>query len=203
MVNGRSREAVTLRIGLYVLVALTAVGTLFVAPALRAAVARGAVESWWLKFPLAMYGLFAFVFALDRLWQVRRRRYPAGKALYQLGFVLIFSLTLPSTLLRTTREAKTIAVPQESKIKQYEHLRDSRPSVRRDFAYSLGYQGYSFERVKPLLRLLDDSDPSVGLAALKVLSDWSGQSNGQISGIRAWASALSKTSTKSGREKEK
>jgi len=196
---GQRPAAVNLRIGLYFLAVLTAAGTLFVAPALKAAVGRGALAMWWLKIPLLIYGLFAVVFVADRIWQVRRRRYPAGKALYQIAFVVIFSLTLPTALLRAPPEAKNVIT--NNKRFNNNSLHDPRPEIRRDFAYAMGYQGYSFKRVQILIELLDDSDLVVRDAALRVLSEWSGQPNGQISGIRAWASALSNTSTVSGREK--
>jgi len=192
--------AVTLRIGLYILAALAAGATLFVAPALNAAVTRGALSEFWLKVPLAIYGLFVVVYGVDRFWLVRRRRYPAGKALFQVGFAAIFFLVLPNAIHRTPHSSAENR-PTSPKASDYSALEDSRPEVRQNFVFAMGYHGVSKARVDSLVLLLDDPDSGVRAAAAKVLSDWSGKPIEQISGIRVWASALSMTSTKSGRER--
>ena len=199
--NTRSSQprAVTLRIGLYVLAALAAGGTLFVAPALTAAVGRGALAEMWLRLPLAIYGLFLVVYGVDRFLLVRRRRYPVGKALFQVAFAAIFFLVLPNAIMRVPTTA-SVTKNTVKKSSAFKPLDDDRPEVRLTYVYSLGYQGMTKERVNTLVVLLNDTDMKVRTASEKVLSDWSGKPIGQISGIRAWASALSETSTVSGKE---
>ena len=192
--------AVTLRIGLYILAALAAGGTLFVAPALRAAVARGALSEIWLRLPLAIYGLFLLVYGVDRFLLVRRRRYPVGKALFQVAFAAIFFLILPNAIMRVPETGAESSVSQ-AKSREFNGLEDSRPEVRQAYVYAMGYKGMTKSRVDTLVGLLNDSDSRVRTAAIEVLRDWSGKPNEQISGIQAWASALSKTSTVSGKER--
>ena|GEM_PF-2384006 len=191
--------AVTLRIGMYVLAALAALATLQLAPALKGAVSRGALQSFWLKVPTLIYVLFVIVYALDRFWLVRRRNYPAGKALFQVGFALIFSLIVPNAVMRAPPEV-TVHEEVLDKSGGYNALEDPRAEARVNLALALGFEGLSPERVKTLVYLLDDSDERVKLAARRVLSKWSGIPMVQPFGIRAWAATFVKTATTSGKE---
>ena len=191
--------AVTLRIGMYVLAALAALATLQLAPALKGAVSRGALQSFWLKVPTLIYVLFVIVYAVDRFWLVRRRKYPAGKALFQVGFALIFSLIVPNAVMRAPPEV-TVLDDAADKHSDYRVLEDPRGEVRATVALALGFEGISSERVKTLVHLLDDSDERVKLAARRVLSKWSGLPEGQPASLRAWAETFVKTATTSGKE---
>src|SRR5688572_1271854 len=77
-----------LRIALYILLVLSAAAALFLEPAIAGAVARGAIPPIWLFTALGVYGLFYAVYVVDRLLLVKWRRYPAGKAFFQIAFGL-------------------------------------------------------------------------------------------------------------------
>src|SRR5262245_23404930 len=80
-----------LRIALYVLLVLSASAALFLEDPLSGAVARGAISPLWLFTAIAVYGLFYIVYVIDRLLLVKFRRYPAGKAFFQIAFGLVLA----------------------------------------------------------------------------------------------------------------
>ena len=184
---------------MYVLAALAALATLQLAPALKGAVSRGALQSFWLKVPTLIYVLFVIVYAIDRFWLVRRSKYPAGKALFQVGFALIFSLIVPNAVMRAPPEV-TVLERDAARAGTYNAIQDPRPEVRVNLALAAGFEGVSRERVKTLVLLLDDSDERVKIAARRVLSKWSGVPQGQSFGLRAWATNYVKTATTTGEE---
>src|SRR5436190_19121795 len=77
-----------LRIALYVLLVSSAAASLFLEPALAGAVARGALSQAWRFTAIGVYGVFYAVYVVDRLLLVKWRRYPAGKAFFQIAFGL-------------------------------------------------------------------------------------------------------------------
>src|SRR5260221_10214518 len=87
-------RAISLRVALYVLAALSAGAALFVEPALDGAVRRGALSGRWLFLPIGVYCAALVAYGVDRAWVVRRRRFPLAKALYQVAFAVIFGLLL-------------------------------------------------------------------------------------------------------------
>jgi hypothetical protein len=184
-----------LRIALYVLTVLSAIAALFLEPALAGAVSRGAISPHWLFTAIGIYGVFFLAYAVDRFMLVRRRRYPAGKAFFQVAFGLVFGLLLlPSTIGDYASRAPTglerlLAHPDAE--------------VRAVTVEALGFRGPSKEHIALLLARLKDRDPRVEHAARTVLAKWSGRSPDDTAGIHAWASALSTTATVSGHEEQR
>lgn len=182
-----------LRIVLYVLAALAAAAALFVEPALNGAVRRGALHGRWLFLPIGVFTVFMLAYAVDRALLVRRRRYPVGKAVFQVAFGSLFALMLlPSTIrdYQHHREAQPTGMARL--------VRHPDPDVRASAVFAFGYQGRSPARVQEMVPLLNDPDPRVRGAAAQVLSGWSGKDRGDVAGIREWASALSGTSSTAG-----
>ena len=186
-------RAVPLRIVLYVLAALAAAAALFVEPALNGAVRRGALHGRWLFLPSGIFTVFLLAYAVDRVLLVRRRRYPTGKAVFQVAFGAIFALMLlPSTI----RDYQHHREAQPSGISRL--VRHPDPDVRASATFAFGYQGRSRARAQDLLPLLSDPNAQVRAAAVEVLSGWSGKDPGDVAGIQEWASALSGTSSAAG-----
>jgi hypothetical protein len=176
-----------LRIALYVLTVLSAIAALFLEPALAGAVSRGAISPYWLFTAIGIYGIFFLAYAVDRFLLVRRRRYPAGRAFFQVAFGLVFGLLLlPSTIGDYAGRApagleRLLAHPD--------------PEVRAITVEAIGFRGPSKEHIALILARLEDRDPRVERAARMVLGKWSGLSPDDAAGLRAWASALSSTAT--------
>jgi hypothetical protein len=185
-----SPRAVPLRVALYFLTALSAAAVLFVEPSLAGAVRRGALGIAWLFLPLAVYSMFLLAYAIDRVLLVRRRRYPVGRALFQVAFGVMFALML---LPRTIQEYRAVRHNQPTGTARLLAHRD--PAVRGAAALALGFKGQAAERARMLVPLLDDPSPEVRQAAGDVLATWSGRSPDDVAGIRQWASALSASST--------
>ncbi len=174
-------NAKPLRIGLYVLLALTAVAALFLQPALGGAVERGALARFWLFLPIALYGAFLLAYAVDRALLVKRRRYPAGKAFFQIAFGVLFALLLlPST-------TADFAARRPEGVQRY--LVHSDAHARVLAIEALGFRGAEAARpyAKVLVDRLDDRDEEVRRAATAVLARWSGKKADDATGIRAWA----------------
>lgn len=182
-------RAKPLRVALYVLTVLSAAAALFLEPALAGAVARGAISPLWLFTAIGVYGVFFLAYAVDRWVLVRRRRYPAGKAFFQVAFGLVFGLLLlPSTI------GDYASRPPSQGIERL--LLHPDPEVRAVAVEALGFRGPSSEHVELLVARLLDRDPRVEESARGVLSRWSGLAPEDTAGIRLWASALSRTATR-------
>jgi hypothetical protein len=180
-------EARPLRLALFVLTVLTAAAALFLEPALAGAVHRGALASGWLFLPIALYGVFFLVYAVDRWLLVRRRRYPAGRAFFQVAFGLLFALLLlPSTigdwnLRQPEGEERLLTHPDAT--------------VRKVAIEARGFRGFAPAEVPALAARLKDQDPGVRAAAALVLGRWSGKNPEDVDGIRAWATGAARTAT--------
>jgi hypothetical protein len=175
-----------LRVALYVLTALSAVAALFVEPALAGAVQRGAVSPLWMFVPLAMFCALFLGYAVDRWRLVGRQKYPASRAIVQS----LFGLILASVLLSS-------AVSDWGRLPQGSDRLLAHPDaeIRASAVYALGFHGKSASAAALVAARLEDRSPEVRQAALDVLRRWSGQPNADVPGVRAWASALSRSST--------
>lgn len=180
----------SLRIALYVLTVVTAVVALFVQPALSSAVQRGALRPLWMFLPFSSFSVLFVLYGLDRWILVRRRRYPAGRAFFQVAFGLIFALLLLPT---TMREWDTRRPQGLDRLLQHPDA-----EVRRVTVEALGFRGIDTAAAARVVAMLDDQDVQVRQAARSVLAAWSGQEIDDLTGIRAWASQLLKTSTRAG-----
>lgn len=206
-------EAKPLRMVLFVLTVLSAAAALFLAPALAGAVRRGALGSGWLFLPLALYCVFFLVYAVDRWLLVRKRRYPAGRAFFQIVFGLLFGLILLPSTLRDFGE--TDRVPSESPrlpgAAQHDAaegpthdagmvrlLTHPDPEVRQASVEAIGYRGFSPRHAGWLRARLEDRSPQVRRAATTVLAQWSGKDASEVEALSAWAAeAAAATSTTS------
>lgn len=177
-----------MRVTLYVLTAVAALAALFVESPLAGAASRGAVPREWMFLPLSLFVLLFGLYAFDRIRLVRRHRYPAGRALLQSAVGALFALVLFSFALTDYRDERPHGVDRL--------LLHVDPEVRVTAVYALGFHGGAGrENVMRVLGRLDDRSPEVRTAAAEVLGRWSGRSPQDLAGIRAWASASSRTST--------
>lgn len=88
-----------LRLGLYITLALSALITFVGLPALQSRVQAGQLGPGWLLAPSIAFGVALGVYLLDRIFLIRYRHYPPGRALFQIAFGLIFMFLLfPSSL---------------------------------------------------------------------------------------------------------
>lgn len=102
---------VPLRVALYLALAASAIVTLAGLPALQEWVERGQLRPWWLLAPAVCFGIFLLMYVADRLWLLRHRRYPSGRALYQIALGIVFLLLLlPSSI----REYRTVVQARRS-----------------------------------------------------------------------------------------
>lgn len=176
-----------LRIVLYVLTLVTAAAALFLEPALQGAVQRGALAPIWLFTPVGIYGVFFLVYAVDRAMLVRRSQYPAGRALFQVVFGIVFGLLLlPSTLGTWNSEAP------EGPARLMAHRN---PQIRLVTVEALGFRGRSPARAQLLSQRLADTNADVRGRAAEILSSWSGKSLTDLEGMTEWSTSLSRTST--------
>jgi hypothetical protein len=175
-----------LRIALYVLLVLSAASAMFLEEALAGAVARGAISPLWLFTAIGVYGLFYVVYVVDRLLLVKWRRYPAGKAFFQIAFGLVLGLVLlPSTI--RDYAARPTGIERL--------LAHGDPDVRLVAVEALYLRGPTPEHVALALERRNDRDSRVSQAARRVLSRWANRPESDTSGIDAWAAALSRTAT--------
>jgi len=166
-----------------------AVGALFIEDPLVNAVGRGAVSRGWMFLPPTIFvGLFV-AYVADRWSAVRAGRYPASRALAQTALGVIFASVLMS-----------------STVSHYRGHHDGGPDrlllhpdaqIRRTAVYALGFFAATPDAIARVTLRLEDRSPDVKMAAQDVLGRWSGRDPGDVSGIRAWASASSRTSTRS------
>lgn len=176
---GPAPAMTTLRALLFVLTLSSAAAALFVEPALAGAVTRGALHARWLFLPLGVYGLFLAAYAFDRWWLVRDRRYPAGKAFFQVAFGVIFaSLLLPETI----QDYKAQGSPRADRL-----LMHPDPNVREAAVLALGFEGPDEKSLELLLERLEDENVDVQRAAQRVLRRWSGEAAAAPDRLRAWA----------------
>lgn len=177
-----------LRIVLYVLTVAAAAAALFLEPALQGAVKRGALSRNWLFTPLAVFCVFFVVYAADRAMLVRKGRYPAGRAFFQIVFGIVFGLLLLPSSIGAWRQRRPAGVERL--------LTSERPDVRLVTVEALGYRGLSPERARWLAARLHDEDAEVRRRAGEVLARWSGRPATDLEALEAWAAGLTETSTR-------
>ncbi len=185
-------SARVLRWALAALLAVCAALTVAWLPELRAAVLAGRWPPGVLAVPPALLALFICGYAAYRLMLVRAGRYPAGKALAQLGLMLLalgvvsgvaLDLRAPPVrgdpLLRALRAGDAEVRAMAAELARHRPPEVSRPLVPR------------------LIELLGDADPAVRREAHRSLVAISGADLGEGQGAearwRAWVEANPRT----------
>ena len=92
-----------LRTTLYVALAVSAGVTLVGLPPIQRQVEAGQLHPLWLLTPALCFGLFIIIYVADRLWLLRYRKYPSGRALFQILFACAFMLLLLPSSVREYR----------------------------------------------------------------------------------------------------
>src|SRR5882672_1964352 len=137
------RRARPLRVLWYVATAIAAGASLFVEPALAAAGSRGAVPPVWMFVPIGIFCLLFGGDAVDRWRRVRLGRYPAGPALLQTLFGLVFASVLLSSTISDYRAQRPQGI---------DRLLDHPDSeVRADAIYALGFRDPNADRARRVL----------------------------------------------------
>jgi hypothetical protein len=162
------------------LLAVSTVLTLAWLPSLRAGVASGRWPRVVLAVPPTLLGTFICGYAVYRFALVRAGRYRAGKALAQLGLMLLALGLVAGVALDPGP-----AVPQRGRLER--GLRSGSPDVRALAAELARYR--AADRVRPLIpllvELLDDADPEVRREAHTSLVAITGEDLGQGEGASA------------------
>ncbi len=163
----------TLRYLVLGLLALATVLTLAWLPSLRVEVASGRLPRAVLAIPPALLAVFIGGYAAYRFTLVRAGRYPAGKALAQVGLMVL-------ALLLVARFALDPVPPTPRGGRLERGLRSGSADVRALAAELARYR--AADRVRPLVpllvALLDDPDPEVRLEAHTSLGAITGEDLG-------------------------
>jgi len=176
----------------YVLLAGSALAAIGLEPYLLRKVAAGRYPAYLSFAPVAVYGAFLLVYAVDRWLLVQRRRYPPGRAFFQIIFGVVFGLLLLPSTLHEWAEARTT---------ERALIRHPEPRVRQIYAEALGFRGPDPARVEAVTKLLDDRDDRVVEAAQTVLRRWAGMSEGaDDAALRAWAAGFLRPEATSGQD---
>lgn len=176
------------RLPLYVLLLAAAAVALYGGPALDRAVRGGATGSWALLLAPVLLGAFIVGFAAYRFALVRAGRYNAGKAMVQIGLmVLVLSLILPGSLERYRFSGA--AQPVDLTL----YLRAEDPDARAMAAELVRHRprAEALPHVARLVELLDDGSPEVrrqAHASLVALAgeDAGGEGKGAAERWRTW-----------------
>ncbi len=146
-----------LRLSIYVLLVVSA-GTLFFGgERLWAAAGAGALPGWVPLLPAIAFTLFVVIYTLDRLLLIKRRRYPMGRAFFQIALAVIFlSLLLPPEVSRLQDRRRQ--PPADATLRL---LRHNEPEVRSAACELLAWRG-ELGALDELGRLADtDPQPAV------------------------------------------
>lgn len=165
---------------LFVLLAGSALVAIGIEPMLVRRVAASRLPAAALFAPVALYAAFFTLYAVDRWLLVQRRRYPPGRAFFQIVFGLVFGLLLLPSTLHEWAEAR----PGEAALARHHDAR-----VRLVYAEALGFRGPTPEHVRVVRRMwTEDADEDVQNAARRVLARWAGANADDA--IRDWADAF-------------
>ncbi|HZZ83025.1 MAG TPA: HEAT repeat domain-containing protein [Anaeromyxobacteraceae bacterium] len=163
------------RLPLYLLLLAAAAAALTGVPALERAVREGSAGSWTLVIAPALLATFIVAFSVYRFALVRAGRYHAGKAMVQVGLmVLVLSLVLPGSLERY-RSAGT-GHPVE--LSRYLGAQD--PDARAMAAELVRHRerAEALPYIPRLVALLDDGSPEVRRQAHASLAALAGEDSG-------------------------
>jgi hypothetical protein len=183
-------SARALRHVLVVLLGACAVLTVIWLPALRAGVASGRWPRAVLAIPPGLLALFIGGYATYRFTLVRAGRYPAGKALAQVGLMLLALGVVAGV-------AREVPPAAEHPGRLARALRSGNPELRAMAAELARHRPPDVARplVPRLIELLDDPDPSVrreaheSLVALSGGEDLGAGKESQAAWRARWADA--------------
>ena len=167
-----------LRSLLFVLLAGSALAAIGLEPLLVRRVSQGALPASALFAPVAVYAAFLLVYAVDRWLLVQRRRYPSGRAFFQVVVAAFFGLLLLPSTLHEWAESR----PAKPSLAKHPEAR-----VRAAYVEALGFRGPAVDRVTAVRAALDDPDPRVAEAARRVLAAWASLEARDVDALRAWA----------------
>ncbi|MFH1812455.1 MAG: hypothetical protein ABIJ09_27225 [Pseudomonadota bacterium] len=109
-----SGASMMLRVVLYFALALSAFVTMAGLPAIQRRVEAGQWHALWLIAPAVCFGLFLVIYIADRVWLLRHRNYPSGRALFQVVFGVVFVLLLLPSSIREYRSVLQRRPPRQS-----------------------------------------------------------------------------------------
>jgi len=164
---------VPLRVALYVALAASALLTMAGLPALQQRVEAGTIQPLWLLAPSCGFGLFLAVYVADRIWLMRFRKYPSGRALFQILLGIVFlMLLLPSSI----REYRSIIKSRPARDSLSALVRHKEPRVRAIACELTSYRKEARHHLPALGHALTDRDTHVREAARTALQRITGQS---------------------------
>lgn len=161
-----------LRVVLYFALALSALVTMAGLPAIQRRVEAGQWHPLWLLAPSVCFGLFLVVYLADRVWLLRHRNYPSGRALFQVVFGALFLLLLlPSSI----REYRTVLERRPPRQSLHALMLHTDPRVRAAACELAAHRPEAERYLEDLARRLEDKVPDVRDAAQAALQQVTGQ----------------------------
>lgn len=179
---------------LFIVLAGSAVTAIGAEPLLVKRVATGAWPPTVLFAPIAVYAVFLLLYAVDRWLLVKKRRYPPGRAFFQVVFGVVFGLLLLPSTLHEWQEARP--GPEAPVLDRHPE-----PRVRVLWIEAMGFRGPEPRRVRKVARAwTEDPDPRVRDAAERVLSAWSGHP-ADAAAIRRWVDGFLRSDGRGGEDR--
>jgi hypothetical protein len=161
-----------LRIVLYFALALSALVTMAGLPAIQQRVEAGQWHALWLIAPAVCFGLFLVIYIADRVWLLRHRNYPSGRALFQVVFGAVFLLLLlPSSI----REYRTVLQRRPPRQSLHALMLHTDPRVRAVACELAAHRPEAEAYLGALAQHLEDRVPAVREAAQGSLEHVTGQ----------------------------
>lgn len=160
------QTAQVVRVGVYVMLVLSAGTAFWLGDRLWEAVRGGKMPIWVALIPPTAFTLFAMVYAVDRWLLVKRRGYPLARAFIQVVFALLFvGLLWPhqASEFRATRRGQE---PDRA----VRLLRHKDPDVRAAMCELLGLRVQATARERITTLADDDRSPEVREACRAALS---------------------------------
>jgi hypothetical protein len=164
-------QASRLRVLLYVALVCSAMTAFFGIEEIQAGVLQGTLKPEWRLAPAAVFSVALALYAVDRVLLVRQRRYPSGRAFFQVAFGLaLLTLLLPGGL-RDYQRGRQTAVAEDPVLQLMTH---ADPRVRALAAEVAGARSVGTPYLKSLAAMLHDPQTLVRDAAREALERHTG-----------------------------
>ncbi len=163
--NSSAHASKPLRLVVYAALVLSAGTSLLLGDRLWNSARQGDLPSWAPLFPSITFTIFVVIYAVDRWLLIKKHNYPPGRALFQVGFAIVFLTLLWPQQADEFRKSETVYSDRALRLLKH---RDA--DVRALACEVLGLKGEP--GVLPSLELAASSDraPQVREACKKAAS---------------------------------
>jgi hypothetical protein len=149
-----------IRILLYAVLVVSAGASFLLGDRLWHAAQVGTLPRWAALAPACAFTLFVVIYTIDRLLLVTRRRYPTGRAFFQIAFAVLFLGLLWPTEVSRLQESRRRATQPDAVLRLLGHRDDD---VRAAACELLAWRGDT--EAAPALEKLAAKDPSAEVRA--------------------------------------